>query len=265
MNQATLETPPRSVYAAEAQSSAGKALDVLRLFDGTRATLGVTDVAATMAIPKSTAHRFLKTLVTHGYAVRRGDRYRLSPHTFHLGNLIPECQVGGLRDCAGVAMSELFLRTRQTVQLAILSGDEVLYIDRVRSPGHPGARIGSRRPAHCTASGKAILAFDPAMGEPLVSAPDLPRRTRNTLIGSGLADSLNRAIQCGYAVDLCEFQSGTCCVAAPIFEVNTRKILGSISLTFPFTDPETVKRLGRHVLDAARMVRPVARDRNGRH
>lgn len=70
-----------------AQSSASKVLALLEALAKIEAsTFGVTEVAAAIAVPKSTAHRLLKTLEEHGFVARAGSRYRIGGRLAELGD-----------------------------------------------------------------------------------------------------------------------------------------------------------------------------------
>lgn len=203
----------------ELATSVGKALALLSAFDSTTATLGVTELARRVRLPKSTAFRLLSTLESSGFVERRGTGYCVGHRLFELGNLTPNCRPRNLRDVALPYMVELLEVTHQTVHLAVLDGTDVLYLEKlfehanVPSPSYVGGRV----PARCSGIGKAMLAF--AGPEVLRRVLDEPveRRTPYTMVSPGLfLEELGRARRDGVAFDREEVRLGLTCVGAPI-------------------------------------------------
>lgn len=215
------------------ETSAGKALALLDAFDGQLAVIGVTTLAERADVPKSTAHRLLKVLVTHGYVRRVGDRYCLAEHVFEMGNQVRSCRPNGIREVATPYLGELFAETRQTVQLGVLSDVDVLYLDKVagRDAAPCPTTIGSRRPTYATGLGKALLAFTDT--ETVVRNLRVPfhRFTPYTMITAAqVVRCLERVRQEGIATDHEEFRSGVNCVAAPILDTRTGCAIAAISI-----------------------------------
>jgi DNA-binding IclR family transcriptional regulator len=219
---------------ATRRSSSSRALTLLDAFAGPRAILGVSELAARAGVPKSTAHRQLATLVTHGYVRRVGDRYRLAEHTFEMGNLLWACRPGGLRERAIPFMIELSHQTNETVHLAIRDGDSVLYLEKLfghRATPCPTS-VGSRRPLHCTGLGKAILAFSSETTTDLLLSGPLRRFTPHTrATPNALARDLERARNDGVASESEEYAAGLVCVAAPILDRDTGLAIGAMSVS----------------------------------
>ena len=143
-------------------TSVGKALRLLAAFRGITPPAGVSELARRAGLPKSTAFRFLADLEEVGFVERDGSDYRLGISLFELGSRVWVCRPNGLRDSAMHHMSELHVRTGLSAHLGVLEGTEVVHIAKVNHTvqtmrGH--LQPGSRRPATCSALGKAILAF----------------------------------------------------------------------------------------------------------
>jgi hypothetical protein len=132
-------------------------------------------------------------------------------------NLETTYAILALRDPAVPHLHALAGRTGLAVQLGVLDGDEVVYLERVvvgsyRLP----TRQGGRMPAYCTGLGKAMLAFDDAAAQQVLGA-ELPARTASTLSTvDRLRDDLQRVRSTGVAFDRQEAYEGLGCVAAPI-------------------------------------------------
>ena len=121
---------------------------------------GVSELARELGVPRSNMHRTLSTLSEAGYIRHDGDsaKYSCTLKLFELGS-----RVATRLDAATVArryMRGLAAATRETIHLAALDGVEVLYLDIIESPQPVRAysTLGGRAPAHCVASGKALLA-----------------------------------------------------------------------------------------------------------
>jgi DNA-binding IclR family transcriptional regulator len=251
----TTLTPDRADRPADppagrsADTSAGKALALLDVFAGPSKVLGVTDLSIRANIAKSTAHRLLPVLVDWGYLRRVGDRYCLAEHMFEIGNQVHPCRPGGIRERAMPYLAELFAQTRQTVHLAVLSGTDVLYLEKLF--GHDAPRcstaVGGRRPAHVTALGKAMLAFSDELT--VAATLDVPMRryTPRTLITPAqVRRSIDQVAHDGLATDQEECQTGVSCVAAPILDPQTGRAVAAVSVCS--TVSSVKERYGRMLL-----------------
>ncbi|NEE04415.1 IclR family transcriptional regulator [Phytoactinopolyspora halotolerans] len=124
--------------------------------------LGVRDAADALGVARSTAHRLLAMLVYRGFAEQSGDRrYRLGPVLTgaERASGLP-ARYAQLRWVARPHMNALAARVRETVNLAVLAGSQVRFIDSVESTQmlHIGSRTGMSLPAARTSGGKALLA-----------------------------------------------------------------------------------------------------------
>jgi len=237
MEPLTLERLDRSAGRAPeetAQSSASKTLAMLEAISKARGnSFGVTEVAAHIGVPKSTAHRLLKTLEKHGFVGRSGSRYRVGGSFFELSEAARWSEYGELRDVASRPLNQLFERSDAiAVHLATLSGRDVLYLDKVTRPAGTRlpSRVGGRFPATCTALGKAILAYSPrstvidVIGQPLTRATPYSVALRKQFV-----DQLARAHETGYAIEREEACHGTICVAASV--IRDGEAIAAVSLS----------------------------------
>ena len=125
--------------------------------------LGVTELAKRLGVHKATASRLAATLADHGLVERDPvtDKYRLG---FGLVHLAGAAMAGlDLVSTSRPILEDLAEKTRETVNLGVLSGDGLVCIDQVA-----GARsivsvswVGRRTPLHCTSNGKVLLAYLP--------------------------------------------------------------------------------------------------------
>jgi IclR family acetate operon transcriptional repressor len=212
-----------------------RALDVLEaLADGTEA-LGVTELARRVGATKSAAYRILANLERRGYVTKDPTtaRYSLGTRLAYLGQR--SLGTFDLRQVARPVLDDLNRRFQETVNLGVLDGDEVVYIDMIES--HHGlrmaARVGARDFVHSTALGKAMLAFlSPEAIQRRLQRP-LPPRTAHTITDPALlAAELDRVRARGVAEDHAENELGARCVAAPIFD-HAGSVIAAISLSSP--------------------------------
>jgi IclR family transcriptional regulator, pca regulon regulatory protein len=147
----------RPEYRVEALA---KGLRILSLFDEQRPSWRVSDLATAAGLPMPTVYRVVMTLTSEGYLdhLPNGD-YRPGVRALTLGT-------AALRslDLVGIAtpkLQELGQHTRETVNLAVLTGDRVLYLIRLRNSDLVTANIqvGSTLPAVHTSIGKLLLAY----------------------------------------------------------------------------------------------------------
>ncbi len=144
-------------------SSVATAIRLLKAFSEEEDELGVSALAHKLGVAKSTVHRLAVTLVSEGLLEQdpKTDRYRLGIGLFGLGTLVRRRM--DLSTEARPFLFDLRARTGETILLGIPAETEVMYVYNLESPQALRMRsdIGVRRPAYCTAIGRAILAFAP--------------------------------------------------------------------------------------------------------
>lgn len=196
--------------------------------------VGVTEAANAVGLQKSNAHRLLRSLAELGYVRQDADtgRYELTLKVWEIGS-----RVIARLDIATEAtptMRKLASLTKETVHLTLLDGDEVVYVHKIDSP-HPVraySAIGGRAPAHCVATGKALLAFQPP------DAVDVSRRARKAYTDSTITQpadlrrELERIRRQGHAINRGEWREGVFGVAAPILDASGRAV-AAIGLSGP--------------------------------
>jgi DNA-binding IclR family transcriptional regulator len=229
------------------------ALDVLDCFIDSD-ELGVSDIARRLGVAKSTAHRLLTSLCARGLADKNPEtgQYRLGLHLFELGQLAGQRM--RLRRTAMPLLEELRQRSGSTVHLAVASGNDVLYLERLETLRGMQlfGGIGRRLPSHCTSSGKVIAAYDSdfararrAAGFPALTEVSI-RNARD--YDRALVDIRRR----GVATNQGEASVGLASVAAPVLDSSGRA-QAAISLVGPAA--EFVSDFGR----PARLVTLAAR------
>lgn len=233
---------------------------LLRAFGTESPELTLDQLASRSGLPRSTAHRLAVQLTEQDALERSPTGWRLGVQLFELGQMVPRQQ--RLRDVALAYMEDLYEATRETVQLAVLDEGEVLYVEiiaghrKVPSP----SRRGGRLPAHCTALGKALLAFSADAGASWLSEHQpLARRTPRTQTDPDLVQRELREIRrLGLAYDREEASLGLRCVAAPILGPDG-SAHAALSVSMPTGGHLTPARAGPAVHAGARAL---ARDLN---
>lgn len=211
-----------------------KALQVLDYVARQGHDVTLTETVQELRLPKTTVFRYLQTLSAAEFLEHdlKRDRYGVGRKFRSLARVDQELQ--GLRDIAQPEMRTLMETFHETVNLAVLSENEVVYIDMLE-PGRPlraNARIGHRHPAHSTSLGKAMMAFLPD-ADALALSSELPQRTINTLTD---ADKLRRQVddvrRRGYAIEVGENEDGLMCIGVPILD-RTGYPVAAMSLSAP--------------------------------
>jgi IclR family transcriptional regulator, KDG regulon repressor len=216
----------------------------------------INEIATALGVHPSTALRLLHTLRKHGF-VRELDNhhYRLGPATFRLG--FKALEEIDLRSVARPFMDELSDKTGETVHLGVLTGNDVVYIEKVEAkhPVRMYSRIGAIAPLHCTGVAKAILSFlPPDHFSRVIGNGELQRFTDHTLTTTeALQADLTVSRERGFALDDEEHETGIHCVAAPILS-GDGKVLGALSVSGPTSriDKATLMDFAPAVKEAAK-------------
>ena len=184
-------------------------------------SLRLVEVADRAGLRPSTAHRLLATLIDRQYVLQstQTGRYRLSHKVLLLVGSASQ-RSERLRAVARPHLEEVMRASDETVNLVLLEGMSVVYVDQVESSRavRMFTEIGRRVPAHAVGAGKAMLAFQGSdLLRGLEELEPLERLTERTLTSArALRAELERARRRGYAVDDEEYEEGVMCVAAPI-------------------------------------------------
>jgi IclR family transcriptional regulator, KDG regulon repressor len=203
---------------------------------GQEQRLGVTRLSRLLGLPKSSVHDILTTLHNDGLVEKDGDlsHYSLGLRLFELGNMARANLE--LRRIATPFLRSLNEELDETAHLTILDGWEVLYVECFESSKQlrTYSVIGVRAPLHCTAVGKAILAyFSDKQVSQMIKAMGLSRFTDNTITDRESLDrEMARIRRRGYAVDNSEHEEGVRCISAPIRN-HEGKVRASISVSGP--------------------------------
>ncbi len=195
-----------------------KAFDVLEALVKSGEPRRLTDLSRELSLTKPNVYRLLSTLSKLGYVSKEEatSRYSATLKLWEMGSVL--VHDANLVSTTAPRLRDLCDRSRESVQLAVYDAGYAVYVNKVdcAQPIKAMTTIGSRVPAACASTGKAILAWlDEA--EVKYSMTLLRRFTANTRtqradLDRDLADARAR----GYAVNCGEWRPGICGIAAAL-------------------------------------------------
>lgn len=226
-----------------------RGLQALDILTSAEAPMRLTQIAQELGVEKSNASHILKTLVAAGYAEQdHRRRYRALPARSQQEG---EHRLSDVVDCkerCRPVLDWLVAETGECAHLAVLVEHRVWYIDKVDSTlplkvDHP---IGSLSPLHCTALGKAFLAF----GNARIPGQLRPYTERTITDYAALKRDIGHTVERGFAVDDEEFTRGIRCAARPVFDAHGRMI-AALGVSGPSVriDEARLEELGTLVRD----------------
>lgn len=202
------------------RAAVDKAFSLLTAFgDRGRSGIGVSELARRANLSKSTAFRVLGMLERNSMVEKVGTRYRLGVRLHELGRSMYTPEHERIRDHLLPFLTDLFRITEHTVHLGVLDATDVFYLAKLyghRSVWAP-SRIGGRLPAHCTALGKVLLAYDHAATVEAISLPLASLTPHSVTDPTALEAELGDIRRTGIAVEREESRLNVNCIAAPIF------------------------------------------------
>ncbi|MBM2620660.1 IclR family transcriptional regulator [Actinoplanes sp. LDG1-06] len=218
-----------------------RAAAILGAFDEQHRELSLAALVARCGLPRSTTHRTADKMLKLGWLDKPADRYRVGNRIFELSGLAPVRHQ--LREAALPYLQDLHHATRMTVQLGVLSGTQVLLVEKITGhrPMPMLSQVGALLPAYCSALGLAILAYSDEDAVRAVVEAGMPRRTPRTMTtATALRRELAAIPDRGLAVEREEGNIGISCVAAPIFGP-----LGAVVAAVSVTGPTALVRADR--------------------
>ena len=214
----------------------GKAFSVLEAVSANPVPTSMAGIIRVTGMTKPTSHRIVNLLIDIGFLERDG-----SGMGFIEGASLVDLAHRTLRAAAPRSLRHSILQglsdeTGETSNYGVLSGDEVIYLDRVESKWPLGLRFdaGSRVPAHCTAIGKLLLSRLPEdEAAALLRTMPKSRYTENTLTNiNALMKLLQNIRETGIGTDDQEFMHGVVCQAVPVI-TEDGKCIGGIAISAP--------------------------------
>jgi DNA-binding IclR family transcriptional regulator len=224
-----------SLSERDTTSGLGRAAAILGAFDETHRELTLAALVARSGLPRSTTHRTADKMIQLGWLDKPHDRYRIGNRLFEISGLAPIRHE--LREAVLPFMQDLYAATRTTVQLGVLTGTQVLVVEKITGhrPMPMLSQVGGMIPAHCSGLGRAILAYsEDATVAAVIEAGLVARTPRTVTTGTALRRELAAIPDRGWAVDREEGNIGISCVAAPIFGP-LNEIVAAVSVTGPST------------------------------
>ena|SRR5579885_2326693 len=219
--------------------SVARALDILEAIADAGGGARLGEVSGRVGLNASTSHHLLSTLAQRGYVTQDPEsrRFYLGPKVVRLGSAFQ--QSVELVRVATPWLRELNARSGELVHMGIVGAfGQLVRVAKIegRQPVRVGGELWEAHDMHCTALGKAILAYlSQEEVRRLVPRQSLVRFTERTLTGlAGLRDDLGVVRRRGYAVDEQERYDGVCCVGAPIRD-QTGRVIAAASLSMPAT------------------------------
>lgn len=212
-------------------------LALLGAFDAQHRELTLTELARRAGLTLSTAQRRAAELTAWG-ALERTDagRYRVGLRLWEVGSLAPRGLA--LREAALPFLEDLYVVTRENVQLAVREGTETVFVERIagRSAVRVLTRVGGRFALHATGVGLVLLAHAPAEVLDDVVAAGLTAYTSATITDPVV---LRRALadvrRDGYAVSRGAVTEDALSVAAPVTDARD-EVVAAVSLVVPIED-----------------------------
>ncbi|WP_253781428.1 IclR family transcriptional regulator domain-containing protein [Nonomuraea roseoviolacea] len=171
-------------------------------------------VARATGLPRATARRSLLTLQRLGYAASDGHRFTLLPRVLELG--YAHLSERTFAEVVQPHLADLVARLGHSASVAVLSGDDVLYVARVPTVSimTVDIRVGTRFPAYATSMGRVLLAGLPAERSAALALRPLTRRTITS--PDAFAEAVRRAGEDGYALVDQELEEGVRSIAVPL-------------------------------------------------
>jgi IclR family KDG regulon transcriptional repressor len=225
-----------------------KALRVLELVAEHGHDVSLTTVSKGTGIPKTVAG-----FLDHD---AKRDKYGVGPRFRTIARA--DNSLNRLRQLAHPQMQALVAEFSETVNLAIESENQVVYVDVLEAdrPLRIQARIGTRHPMHSTALGKAILAFLPLSEQQAYFDHPLTEMTGRTVVEKqSIERQLRKAAKLGYSTESGENEDGAMCIGAPILNGEGYPI-AAISLSAPLQrlQPDLVLRAGERLIEITKTI-----------
>ena len=233
-----------------------RAAQIMDCFGFDHKELSVSEIGRRTRLHKSTTHRILMALEYNQLIKQNPEtgKYHLGIKLFKLGN--QAVLQFDLRDICRPHLVRLMDKTKETVHLAVLDGDQVLYLDKVEGPHalRMPSRVGRHITTYCTSLGKAMLScLEETDVKRMLQSQPFKVLTPNTIrnLDLLLAD-LRATRKRGYSIDDEEIEIGLRCVGAPIYD-HTMRMVGAISVAAPSARLTTQKlpAFGRMVMEVA--------------
>lgn len=240
-----VEVDGASGNARDYVSSLARGLEILRTFSRTGKKMTLSEVAAKAGITRAATRRFLLTLVREGYAATDGKYFDLTPQVLELGySVLSRIDTW---DIVKPFLERLSEDVEESVSATVLDGLDVVYVCCVQYHRiiSIGVAVGNRLPAHCTATGRVLLAEQPEETWPsMLKAIKLEPRTQYSVTSkNAFRKILEQVREDGYALVDQELELGLLSIAIPLRSLSG-KVVGAVNIGVPTVraDPERMVR-----------------------
>ncbi len=197
---------------------AGRVAAVLGAFGTEHSAMTLSELSRRTKLPLTTVHRLAGELTRHGLLERDDEqRYRIGLRLWEIASTASRAV--DLRELARPVLQDLYTATREVVQLAVLDGNEAVYLDRLSGPEsvHVVTRVGGRLPVHATGVGLVLLAYASAEVQDAALAGPLVRYTRYTVTDTRRARRTLAGIRrTGYVISDRQIETVSVSIAAPV-------------------------------------------------
>lgn len=235
----------RDEFGPHFVQSVARALSVMRSFTAERRSQTLTEVARETGLDRATARRLLLTLADLGYVTSDGRSFELTPRTLELGYAYLSSM--SLPELAQPHLQSLARELNETAALAVLDGDEIVYVALVHSTRLVAVKIsiGTRFDAYTTSMGRVLLAGLPdAELDERFGRLKLEKRTDHTILSpQALRGEIDKVRKQGWSLVDSELEEGLRGAAAPVRDRAGRVVAAAnVSVHAGRTTPELVER-----------------------
>lgn len=216
-------------------SSVTTAIHLLKTFNSEDHELGISELAKRLCVAKSTVHRLTSALLDENLLQQNPDngRYRLGIGLFSLGSLVRSRF--DVANSSKKILYDLREKTNENVRLAVLEEGNVVYLHDLESPQTLRLKsdTGSQKPAYCVAEGFCLWAgLQEAELESVFPIKPVALTPKTIVDVSILLERIRQVKRRGYAIEDEEYEIGTRCIAAPIYQ-NDGRVIAAIGVAGP--------------------------------
>lgn len=212
-----------------------RAIDIIELFYEQGNSLGVSEIAARLSLPKANVYRILATMEKRGYIIQDGktDKYVLGHSFIKIGEFVR----GKVRinDIALPFMEKLADETGETAYLCKLFNNEALVINVVNGePSSLNSMVTPSIPLYCSALGRCLMVdFSDRQIDQYIKENGLQKRTIRTVDAKdSLLEEIAKINEEGVGIETEEYEYGMMCIAGPIRD-RQGKVIASMSVSGP--------------------------------
>ena len=232
------QIPPAATYRDRSSGTVGsikKAMLILRCFSAAEPLLSITELSRRVGLHKSSVSRIVSTLEEAQFVERDPATGLIRVGGGIVALAAPIMERFGLSDIVQAKLRELAIATEETTSFNIWDGTAAVSIQQVRGPNavsHYG-QLGLRKPAHCTATGKLLLAFSSEDVQKRVLLLPMTKLTENTIVDRAiLQEQLELARSSNFAVNRGEFYFDVGAVASAVRGADG-SVIGALEVTVP--------------------------------